>query len=80
MNPVSLLAYIDPMSGSLLLQAIIAGVITCAAYFRHWIGKCLGLLARPFKRSAGTHKQPGPDAGKADATSTASKPTFRKAG
>lgn len=72
MNPDTLLAYIDPMSGSLLLQAVIAGVITCAAFFRHWIGRCLGMMAAPFKRKTHT-----PDAGKA---AESSKITYRKAG
>ena len=32
--PGSLLAYIDPMSGSIVLQALIAGVISVIAFFR----------------------------------------------
>jgi hypothetical protein len=34
MSPLSLLAYIDPVSGSILLQAIIAAFIGGVAFFR----------------------------------------------
>jgi len=61
MKLLPLLAYIDPMSGSLLLQAIIAGVITCAAFFRHWIGRALALLAAPVKGMRKSPQEPAPD-------------------
>jgi hypothetical protein len=41
---MSLLAYIDPGSGSLLLQAILAAVISVPFFFRRTIGGALGRL------------------------------------
>jgi len=34
---VGVLAYIDPMSGAIVLQILIAGVIGAGAFFRHSI-------------------------------------------
>ena len=34
MNFFDFLAYIDPVSGSLLLQAALAGIVGCFAFFR----------------------------------------------
>lgn len=35
--PSVLLAYIDPMSGAILIQLIIAGAVACVAFFRRTI-------------------------------------------
>jgi hypothetical protein len=43
---MSLFAYIDPGSGSLLLQAILAAVISVPFFFRRTIGGALGRLRR----------------------------------
>lgn len=39
-----LLAYIDPGSGSLLLQAILAAIVSVPFFFRRTIGGALGRL------------------------------------
>ena len=39
------IAYIDPGSGAMLLQWIIAGVIGAGIYFRRFIGKVLRKIA-----------------------------------
>ena len=44
-----LLAYIDPGSGSLILQALAAAVLGAGAYFRHYI-------ARLFRRLTGRQR------------------------
>jgi hypothetical protein len=38
---ISALSYIDPFSGSILLQVIVAGIIGVIAYFRRWIWRLL---------------------------------------
>ncbi|HEY7527261.1 MAG TPA: hypothetical protein VIA82_10575 [Candidatus Limnocylindria bacterium] len=56
---MSLLAYIDPGSGSLLLQAILAAVISVPFFFRRTIGGAIGRLrGRP---RAGTPAPPAAD-------------------
>ncbi len=44
MNMLPTLAYIDPMSGAIVLQLIIAGIAGAAAYFRRSIWACVRLL------------------------------------
>jgi hypothetical protein len=39
-----LFAYIDPGSGSLLIQALIAGVVAVPIFFRHQIGRAVRAL------------------------------------
>jgi len=46
MPPSHVLAYIDPLSGSILLQVIIAGVLGCIAFFRRSIWRVLRLVGR----------------------------------
>jgi hypothetical protein len=48
MNTLFMLAYIDPMSGAVLLQLIIAFVAGTTAFFRHTI---FGGIKRIFSRS-----------------------------
>ncbi len=48
----TLLAYIDPGSGSLLLQMLLAGVLGAAAYFRTAIFGFFGLFKRKPKEDA----------------------------
>jgi hypothetical protein len=36
-----ILAYIDPGSGSLVIQALIAGLVAIPVFFRHQISRCL---------------------------------------
>jgi len=38
------LAYIDPGTGSILLQLAVAGIIGCGAVFRKWIWRFLRLV------------------------------------
>jgi hypothetical protein len=46
------LLYIDPVSGSIVLQALVAGVIGGAAFFRRSIGRIFrGILGRPSPES-----------------------------
>ena len=40
------LAYIDPMSGAIILQVIVAGVIGCGAFFRRSIMATIRKLFR----------------------------------
>lgn len=51
MSCVALFAYIDPASGTILLQLIVAGLLGSAAFFRTSIARWLGLLAG--RKSAG---------------------------
>lgn len=51
---MALLAYIDPGSGTLLLQAIIAGVLGAFAFFRQAIFRFFGF----FKGKPKNDKQP----------------------
>lgn len=48
MNPNHLLLYIDPMSGAVVLQLIIAFVVGVGTFFRTTI---LGGIARIFRKS-----------------------------
>lgn len=41
---MNILAYIDPGSGSLLLQAIVAGLLAIPFFFRRTIGSFVGRL------------------------------------
>lgn len=49
----SFLAYIDPMSGALLLQILMAAVIGCLAFFRRTLW---GLVTAIFRIGASTAK------------------------
>jgi hypothetical protein len=40
------LAYIDPGSGSLIIQAVIATAIAVPLFFRHQIGRILSVVRR----------------------------------
>jgi len=52
MTEFSLLAYIDPVSGTIVLQLIIAGVIGTIAFFHRSIARVLGLFSRSDKKDA----------------------------
>jgi hypothetical protein len=41
-----ILAYIDPGAGSLLVQALIAGLVAIPIFFRHQIGRGLRAVRR----------------------------------
>ena len=41
-----ILAYIDPGSGSLIVQALIAGLVAIPVFFRHQIARVLRTLRR----------------------------------
>jgi hypothetical protein len=60
-------AYIDPGSGSLLLQAILAAVISVPFFFRRTIGGALGRL----RRRPRTEASPGSEAARPDAAADA---------
>jgi hypothetical protein len=47
---VSILAYIDPGSGSLLLQAILAAALSVPFFFRRTIGNAMNRLRRGSRR------------------------------
>lgn len=40
-------AYIDPFSGSIVIQLVIAGLIGMGTFFRKWIGRGLMMFKRP---------------------------------
>ena len=42
----TLLAYIDPVSGAILLQVIVAGIVGCVAFFRRSIWRILRFVFR----------------------------------
>lgn len=42
----SVLAYIDPGSGSLVVQALIAGLVAIPIFFRHQIGRVVRAIRR----------------------------------
>lgn len=45
MNWVTMqLAYIDPGTGSLVLQTLLAAVLSLGIYFRRWVGACFAFL------------------------------------
>lgn len=47
-----ILAYIDPGSGSLVIQALIAGIVAVPIFFRRQISRFLGTLRRSDESSA----------------------------
>lgn len=46
MNHSVLLSYIDPMSGSILIQLIVAAVVGCLAMFRRTIWSVVSFVFR----------------------------------
>lgn len=48
-----LLAYVDPGTGALLFQVLIAGVLSILLFFRNTVRRVTGFLLRPFSRNAG---------------------------
>ena len=48
------LAYIDPGSGSLLIQALIAGLVAIPIFFRHQITRAIRALRGPSPEHADT--------------------------
>ena len=44
MSTLALLAYIDPLSGAILLQVIIAAFVGCVAFCRRSIGRVIGRM------------------------------------
>jgi hypothetical protein len=47
-------AYIDPGSGSLIIQALIAGLVAIPIFFRHQISRALRAIRGGDEKSAGT--------------------------
>lgn len=45
-----LIGYIDPGSGSFMIQMIVAGVLGAAYAFKRYIGMFFGFLTKPFKK------------------------------
>lgn len=41
-----LLSYIDPVSGTILLQVIVAGIIGCVAFFRRSVWRIVRTVLR----------------------------------
>ena len=59
---MNILAYIDPGSGSLLLQAIVAGLLAIPFYFRRTLGGFVDRLrGRSDERAEPTHADPAAD-------------------
>ena len=50
MHPPGLLAYVDPVSGTIILQLIIAGAVGTVTFFRRSIGRALRSVARLWGR------------------------------
>ena len=57
------LAYIDPGSGSLIIQAVIAGIVAIPFFFRQQIGR----FVRAVRKTDST--EPAPQSGSADRNS-----------
>jgi hypothetical protein len=58
---MSILAYIDPGSGSLLLQAILAAVLAVPFFFRRTIGGALSRLRGGSRDHSVDDSEPEPD-------------------
>jgi hypothetical protein len=54
-------AYIDPGSGSLVVQALIAGLVAIPIFFRHQIGRAIRAVRRTDEAASSTTS--GPDDG-----------------
>jgi superfamily II DNA or RNA helicase len=54
-----LLAYIDPGSGSLIIQALIAGVVAIPFFFRQQIGRVVRAVRRTDSTDSSTSSTPG---------------------
>ncbi len=54
--PPTVFAYIDPGSGALVWQALVAAFVGAAYYFRHFLGKLTGRGRQDASATAG---QPG---------------------
>jgi hypothetical protein len=52
MNSLNLLAYIDPMSGAIVLQLIIAAFVGVGTFFRHTIFGGISRLIRPSRNES----------------------------
>ncbi len=52
MNSIDLIAYIDPMSGAIVLQLIIAAFVGVGTFFRHTIFGGISRLMRPSKNES----------------------------
>lgn len=50
MNDFSVLGYIDPVSGTIVLQLLIAGVIGTIAFFHRSIVRVIGFFTRGHKK------------------------------
>jgi len=61
MDPI--FAYIDPGSGSLVVQALIAGLVAVPLFFRHQITRFIRAVRRPDEATSSTSS--GPDDGNA---------------
>jgi hypothetical protein len=51
-------AYIDPGSGSLIIQAVIASVVAIPFFFRQQIGRVVRMIRRDDSANAGTPVPP----------------------
>ena len=61
MAPLPVPAYVDPMSGAIILQLIVAGAIGAIAFFRRSIGAAVRTLFR-LKPKSGESAPDAPDA------------------
>lgn len=66
--PVSWVAYIDPGTGSLVFQMVLAGLLGVAVAFRNLRAWIANVLSRAFGRGGGSRSQPGGDRGGPPAT------------
>ena len=53
-----ILAYIDPGSGSLIIQVLIASVIAIPVFFRNQIARITGITRRRAEKQASVDEQP----------------------
>lgn len=47
-----ILGYVDPGTGALLFQILIAGLLSVLMFFRNTVRRVTGFLLRPFSRNA----------------------------
>lgn len=50
---VTTLAYLEPGSGSIIVQTLIAMLFSVGYFLRRWIGACFAVLMRPLRRLRG---------------------------
>jgi hypothetical protein len=59
--PPTVFAYIDPGSGALVWQALVAAFVGAAYYFRHFLGKLTGRGRRDLPAATEARQESAPE-------------------